>query len=219
MVEALQTSSLSWELFIRKRASATQGVPPGKEHLTWVANTVTLLWGDRYAILVDTFLGDTQNAELADWIESKGRRLEAIYLTHAHPDHFFGLTALLERFPDARAIARPNVVAAMRATSSPETLDRVWRRRFPGLVPDRLTMAEVIGGDELTLEGEKINILDLGHTDTDDTTALHIPSLGMVIAGDSVYNEPPPSWSSPTAPGARRGCPPPTGSTRFSRPR
>jgi len=30
---------LHWELFIRQRGSATQGVPPGKEALTWVANT------------------------------------------------------------------------------------------------------------------------------------------------------------------------------------
>jgi hypothetical protein len=33
--------TLHWELFIRERGSATQGVPPGKEALTWVANTAT----------------------------------------------------------------------------------------------------------------------------------------------------------------------------------
>jgi hypothetical protein len=27
--------TLHWELFIRQRGSATQGVPPGKEALTW----------------------------------------------------------------------------------------------------------------------------------------------------------------------------------------
>ena len=47
-------------------------MPPGKETLTWVANTVTLIWGERDALLVDTFLGDAQTTELADWIESKG---------------------------------------------------------------------------------------------------------------------------------------------------
>ena len=83
--------TLHWELFIRQRGSATQGVPPGKEALTWVANTVTLIWGERDALLVDTFLGDAQTTELADWIEAKGRTLRTIYLTHGHPDHFFGL--------------------------------------------------------------------------------------------------------------------------------
>jgi hypothetical protein len=53
--------TLHWELFIRRRGSATQGVPPGKEALTWVANTVTLIWGERDALLVDTFLGTTSS--------------------------------------------------------------------------------------------------------------------------------------------------------------
>ena len=73
--------TLHWELFIRQRGSAAQGVPPGKEALTWVANTVTLIWGERDALLVDTFLGEAQTTELADWIEAKGRTLRTIYLT------------------------------------------------------------------------------------------------------------------------------------------
>jgi glyoxylase-like metal-dependent hydrolase (beta-lactamase superfamily II) len=28
----------------------------------------------------------------------------------------------------------------------------------------------------------------VGHTDTDNTTVLHIPSIGLVVAGDAVYN-------------------------------
>jgi hypothetical protein len=28
----------------------------------------------------------------------------------------------------------------------------------------------------------------VGHTDTDDTTCLHVPSIGLVVAGDAVYN-------------------------------
>ena len=59
---------LQWKLFIRKRASATQGVPPGKDDLKWVANTTTLIHGEHEALLVDTFLSDAQTAELANWI-------------------------------------------------------------------------------------------------------------------------------------------------------
>jgi glyoxylase-like metal-dependent hydrolase (beta-lactamase superfamily II) len=29
----------------------------------------------------------------------------------------------------------------------------------------------------------------LGHTDTDDTTCLHVPSAGLVVAGDTAYND------------------------------
>jgi len=44
-------------------------------------------------------------------------------------------------------------------------------------------------GDGFALEGEELRIVPLGHTDTSHTTALHIPSLDLVIAGDAVYNE------------------------------
>jgi glyoxylase-like metal-dependent hydrolase (beta-lactamase superfamily II) len=29
----------------------------------------------------------------------------------------------------------------------------------------------------------------LGHTDTDNTTCLHVPSAGLVVAGDAAYND------------------------------
>lgn len=77
----------------------------------------------------------------------------------------------------------------MRATSSPEVLEGNWKRRFPGIVPDRLTVAQVLEGDRLELEGHEFRVIDLGHTDTNDTTALHVPSLDLVVAGDAVYNE------------------------------
>ncbi|WP_082519818.1 MBL fold metallo-hydrolase [Rhizobium sp. Root1220] len=189
MDENATATKLQWELFIKKRASATQGVPPGKEDLTWVANTVTLLWGEHDAVLVDTLLSDAQNEELADWIETKGRKLRTIYLTHAHPDHIFGLTLLLKRFPDATALATPNVVDAMRKTLSSEVVETNWKVRFPGLVPEHLTVAQVLDGASFELEGNELRVVEMGHTDTDDTTGLYVPSLELLVAGDVVYNE------------------------------
>src|ERR1700752_1804009 len=124
-----QDPKLHLELFIRQRGRATQGVPAGKEALTWVANTVTLIWGECDALLVDTFLGDAQTTELADWIEAKGRTLRTISLTSGHPDHFFGLTSLLQRCPRARAVARPTVVRAMRGAAAPDVVANNWSRR------------------------------------------------------------------------------------------
>jgi glyoxylase-like metal-dependent hydrolase (beta-lactamase superfamily II) len=181
------SQSLQWKLFIRKRASATQSVPPGKDDLKWVANTTTLIYGEREALLVDTFLSDAQTAELADWISASGKRLSTIYITHGHPDHFFGLKLLCDRFPSARALALPQVVESMRRTLAPDSIEN-WRRRFPGQIPDRLKTAETFDGGTFSLEGDTIVAVDIGHTDTDHTTCLHVPSIGLVIAGDAIYN-------------------------------
>jgi len=49
-------TKLNWKLLAKKRAGVTQGLPQGKEDLAWVTNIVTLIHGERDAILVDTFL-------------------------------------------------------------------------------------------------------------------------------------------------------------------
>ncbi len=43
-------------------------------------------------------------------------------------------------------------------------------------------------GDVLELEGHELVAVGLGHTDTDDTSCLHVPALGLVVAGDAVYD-------------------------------
>jgi glyoxylase-like metal-dependent hydrolase (beta-lactamase superfamily II) len=77
----------------------------------------------------------------------------------------------------------------MRRQMDPEFVRSFWSTRFPGQIPDTLTTAETLTADSFELEGEELRIVDLGHTDTDDTTALHVPSIGLVVAGDAVYND------------------------------
>jgi glyoxylase-like metal-dependent hydrolase (beta-lactamase superfamily II) len=61
-----------------------------------------------------------------------------------------------------------------------------WEPRFPGQVPLQLAVPEILKGDYL--EGEELRVVELGHTDTANSTALHVPSIGLVISGDAVYN-------------------------------
>ncbi len=181
-------ANVRWRLLTKKRGSATQGLPPGKEDLAWVTNTVTLLYGDCDAVLVDTFLSVQHSKELVDWVAESGKNLTTIYVTHAHGDHFFGLKLLLDRFPNARAFATASVVAAMQNQIKPDFVRSFWEPRFPGQVPSQLVLPEVLEGNTLYLEGEELNIVELGHTDTANTTALHVPSIGLVVSGDAVYN-------------------------------
>jgi glyoxylase-like metal-dependent hydrolase (beta-lactamase superfamily II) len=179
---------LNWKLLTKKRESSTQGLPPGKESLAWVTNTVTLIYGERDAVLVDTFLSVQHSKELADWVAECGKNLSAIYITHAHGDHFFGLKLLLDRFPNARAFATASSVAGMQNQIDPDFIKSFWEPRFPGQVPTPLVVPEVLKGDSLYLEGEQLKVIELGHTDTVHTTAMHVPSIGLVVSGDAVYN-------------------------------
>ena len=93
-----------------------------------------------------------------------------------------------DRFPDTQALATPAVVAKMKQQIMPAILDSRWRKLFPNQIPDVLAVAQPLPGNEIDLEGNKLLIVEGGHTDTDDTTAVHVPSIGLVVGGDAVYN-------------------------------
>src|SRR5271170_5396209 len=69
------------------------------------------------------------------------------------------------------------------------TVERLARRMFPGQVPTKLVPPQPYEQDTFTLEGQELRIIEQGHTDSADTTSLYVPSIGLVVAGDVVYNQ------------------------------
>ena len=49
-------------------------------------------------------------------------------------------------------------------------------------------LAEPIPAQGFLLEGNEVVAVETGHTDTDKTSVLHVPSIGLVAAGDVAYN-------------------------------
>jgi glyoxylase-like metal-dependent hydrolase (beta-lactamase superfamily II) len=179
---------LDWRVFTATRPGLSRDLPPGYESLMWVSNSATLIAGERDAVLVDTFLTIDHGVTLADEIAATGKNLTYVYITHGHGDHFFGINALKERFPGVRAVATAAVVGRMAGQLAPEMLDGFWRRLFPGEIPDDPGTAESLDGASIELEGQALIPIATGHTDTADSTSLHVPSLGLIGAGDVVYN-------------------------------
>src|SRR5260370_6375781 len=180
----------NWDVFVTPGIPiVTPDKPPGIRETYFQAMASTLIYGVRDAVLVDAFMTVKQASALADWCAAKGKNLTAIYITHGHGDHWFGAGTLVERFPNARVVATPNVVKVMRQHASPEILEKVWKAGFPNQIPDSLVIAEELKGNVIDLEGHELLAVELGHTDTDYTTCLNVPSIGLVVAGDAAYND------------------------------
>jgi glyoxylase-like metal-dependent hydrolase (beta-lactamase superfamily II) len=186
---ATRSTPLKWEVLVTKRQGITRDLPPGKEQWMWVPTSATLIYGKRDAVLVDAFLTVEQANALVEWVAATGKNLTTIYVTHGHGDHFFGIGAVLDRFPNARAVATPDVVKVMRKQASPEVVANFWNARYPGQIPKRLVLADELKGNVINLEGDDLVVVEVGHTDTDHTTCLHVPSVGLVVAGDAAYND------------------------------
>jgi glyoxylase-like metal-dependent hydrolase (beta-lactamase superfamily II) len=164
-------------------------LPPDLDRRVWSPISATLITGERDAVLVDAAMTFGQAAELADWVAATGKNLTTVYVTHGHGDHWFGLGMILQRFPDAKAVAIPSVARNIASQIGSDFIETFWRNRFPGQIPEHLVGVEELDSDRFELEGEELVAIDLGHTDTDDTTALHVPSIGLVVAGDAAYND------------------------------
>ena len=181
---------LQWEVFVSAQIPVvTSDLPPGASEMKWSPISSTLISGKRDAVLVDTAITVDQNQKLVDWIAHSGKNLTAIYATHGHGDHFFGVNTIQKKFPKARFVATSEVIAVMRKQASVPVVESYWKSRFPGQIDSTLLIADELKGGVLELEGKQLISVPLGHTDTDSTTCLHVPSIGLDVCGDALYND------------------------------
>lgn len=150
----------------------------------------TLIYGEKDAVLVDTPLTKNGGKEVFDWVVASGKNLKYIYITHPHGDHYFGNAALLDRFPGCKAIATKEAVEVMEKEVATEKSGKpFWGMLFPGgQISEDLRVCEALEGDSFELEGERLVVVPTGHTDTEHTSTLWVPSIGLAVAGDAVYN-------------------------------
>src|ERR1700730_8945109 len=181
---------LKWDVFLSSQIPVvTSELPPGVSEMKWSPISSTLISGERDAVLVDTFITMEQNREITEWGCASGKNLTTIYATHGHGDHFFGVNTIQQRFPGARFVASRDAISVMRGQVSAPVLEAFWESRFPGQIDSTLAIAEELAEPVIRLEGEELVSIPTGHTDTLGTTCLHVPSIGLVVAGDAVYND------------------------------
>src|SRR6266403_2691336 len=181
---------LNWDVVVAPGIPiVTDDLPPGIKQRMFSPVSSTLISGKRDAVLVDALLTVEQAVALVDWIAASGKNLTTIYATHGHADHFFGVNTIQKKFPKARFLATREVIAVMQKQASAPVVNGYWKPRFPGQIDSTLVVADELKGGVVELEGEQLVSVPLGHTDTDNTTCLHAYSIGLVVAGDSAYND------------------------------
>jgi len=184
---AATRSALSYDVFVAPEKPFAAPPPAVGDAPAWDPTTSTLIFGARDAVLVDPLMTTREATALADWVALHDRRLTTVYITHGHGDHYLGLPVVLDRFPDARAVATTSTVRQMQRPGA-QALDNSLRARFPGQIAGTIPLPEPLESPEIPLEGSLIEVIETGQTDTLDTTSLHVPDLGLVVSGDVAYN-------------------------------
>jgi glyoxylase-like metal-dependent hydrolase (beta-lactamase superfamily II) len=184
-------SNLSLDVYVSDYKPVPSVVPewPESSQATWPATTCTLIAGDTDAVLVDSLLTIKESAELAGWVRGQDKNLTAVYITHAHGDHFFGLGSVLAAYPDAKPVALADIVPLLQEQTTPESM-AVWRGFFPeGQLTEKPIAPGPLEGSELVIETHRLKVTKMGQSDVADSTMIHIPELDTALAGDAVYNE------------------------------
>ncbi|GII52422.1 MBL fold metallo-hydrolase [Planotetraspora thailandica] len=187
-MSAAASLPLSYDVFVSDgpRRAGDQRMPNG-DPISWSPLSTTLIFGEEDALLVDPPFTLAQTEKVAAWVERSGKRLAYIYVTHGHGDHWFGTSELVKRFPGATVYATEGTIEVMHQQAG-EGREQLWDRIFPGQIPETPVLAQPIPAEGFLLEGQVVRAVETGHTDTDKTSVLHVPSIGLVVAGDVAYN-------------------------------
>jgi len=178
-----RTGHLAYDVFINE-PPPQDGLLPNGEPKQFSPQASTLVHGAEDAVLVDAPLTAEQARALGDWVAGKGRNLTDIFITHGHGDHWFTAGLLADRF-GARVVATEGTIGQMHGAVASRSL--LWDKLYSGIPPAPVT-AVAVPDNRFTLEGHDLVMVEVGHTDSDDTTVLHVPDLELVVAGDAIYN-------------------------------
>ena len=147
-----------------------------------------IVTGKKDAALIDAQWTLSNAHRVAAEILETGKQLKTIYVTHAHPDHYFGLGPVAEAFPKARVIALPSVAQ----TINKQFFGKIehWEKTI-GITntPRKAVNIEPLTENYFELEGHRIEIIAEIMGDLKYNTVIWIPSIKTLYGSDVLFNQ------------------------------
>jgi len=166
--------------------------------------TSTLIYGKTEALLVDAQFRVSDAGRLADRVAATGRRLTAIIITHAHPDHYFGTAVLAQRFPDVPIYISAAGLEEFNRTVRSKIAQ--WTPLYGAEIPTQVPTPAILPAPTFSVDGQEVNVVsDLqGDARSPSNSYVWVPSLEAAIAGDIVYDQTH-VWLAESTPQTRQG--------------
>ena len=148
----------------------------------------TLIFGEKDAVLVDCQWTRSNIYRVIAEICERNLNLKAVFASHAHPDHYWGIGHVKEAFPDCVCYAMEEDIPTINVQFG----DKVehWEsiigkvnlcRRFTELTP-------LPADNKIMLEGEEIIVFPQVWGDLQYNTVVWVPSIKTVIGSDVLFS-------------------------------
>jgi glyoxylase-like metal-dependent hydrolase (beta-lactamase superfamily II) len=147
-----------------------------------------IVTGKTDAVLIDAQWTLSNAHRVVAEILETGKHLKTVYVTHAHPDHYFGLGPIAEAFPEARVIALPSVAR----TINKQFFGKIehWEEVIGVInVPRKAVNIEPLTENCFELEGHRIEIIPEVMGDLRYNTVVWIPSIKTLYGSDVLFNQ------------------------------
>jgi glyoxylase-like metal-dependent hydrolase (beta-lactamase superfamily II) len=147
-----------------------------------------IVTGKKNAVLIDAQWTLSNAHRVITEILETGKNLETIYLTHAHPDHYFGAGVIAEAFPNAKVVA----IASEADIINKQFFGKmeIWEGTIGAHnVCRKAVTVTALKEDYFELEGHRFEIISKVMGDMRYNTMVWIPSIKTLYASDVLFNQ------------------------------
>lgn len=148
-----------------------------------IANATHIIEGRNALVLVDGQFLAPYARRFREYADSLGKPIDRLYLSHRHPDHWFGLGTA---FRDVPIYALTETVDFLKEHGEDSLADH-WK--LGHFLPEVIVVPEeVVQPGEETIDGIRYVFDVVTDTEIDYHLTIKLPELGVCIAQDLLYS-------------------------------
>jgi glyoxylase-like metal-dependent hydrolase (beta-lactamase superfamily II) len=148
-----------------------------------IANATHIIESANRLVLVDGQFLAPYARRFRDYADSLGKPIERLYLSHRHPDHWFGLGTA---FRDVPVFALAETVEFIKQHGEDSRADH-WK--LGDLGPAAIAVPDgVVGPGEETIDGVRYVFDRVTETEIDFHLTIGLPDLGVYVCQDLIYS-------------------------------
>jgi glyoxylase-like metal-dependent hydrolase (beta-lactamase superfamily II) len=141
---------------------------------------------DDALVLIDAQFARRYAREVADYVDGLNKPVNRIIISHAHPDHWFGLETISERFPSIPTFAFDEVREYIRENGQVE-LDAQQDVFGDDIATSVVVPNETLLEGEESIEGLRYRFEKYLEAEVDVQLAVSFPETDVLIAPDLVF--------------------------------